>query len=42
MEQPTSSQVDPHTFINAVHGFRYQVHDVAARWRFTPSILVLR
>ena len=29
MEQQNSSQADPHTFIKAVHGFRYQVRDVA-------------
>lgn len=29
MEQQTASPVDPHAFINAIHGFRYQVKDVA-------------
>jgi glyoxylase I family protein len=29
MEQHGSSQADPHGFINAIHGFRYQVTDVA-------------
>src|SRR3954454_19174672 len=29
MEQPSASKVEPRTFINAVHGVRYQVRDVA-------------
>src|SRR3954447_4055846 len=29
MEQPSASKVEPRTFINAVHGIRYQVRDVA-------------
>jgi glyoxylase I family protein len=29
MSQGTVSRVDPHTFVNGVHGIRYQVKDVA-------------
>ena len=34
MEQQVSSQVDPKTFINAVHGIRYQVKDVGRAVQF--------
>jgi glyoxylase I family protein len=42
MEQQTSSQVDPHTFITAVHGFRYQVKDVARAVTFYTQHLGFR
>jgi glyoxylase I family protein len=39
MEQETPSQVDPRTAISAVHGFRYQVKDVARAVTFYTTHL---
>lgn len=39
MEQQGSSHVDAHTFVKAIHGFRYQVTDVARAVAFAPSVL---
>jgi glyoxylase I family protein len=34
MPQPAASHVDPHTFVQGVHGIRYQVKDVARSTAF--------
>jgi glyoxylase I family protein len=39
MAQQTSSQFDPRTVISAVHGFRYQVTDVARAVKFYTTHL---
>jgi glyoxylase I family protein len=42
MRQTTASQVDPHTFIQSVHGIRYQVKDVARATAFYTEHLGFR
>jgi glyoxylase I family protein len=42
MPQGTASQVDPHVFIQSVHGIRYQVKDVARAAAFYTAHLGFR
>jgi glyoxylase I family protein len=42
MRQATVSQVDPHAFIQSVHGIRYQVTDVARATAFYTELLGFR